>query len=354
MGQGEEFRAAGGNTLSLLVLDFVALALDGVALAVDEGISNWASNSFALLAVQLEECWASDSLAGTVAELEVGRAFVLEARAVLELITITAAGSLALSGLLVEAEVGSARDSDTLSVDFLEVLSANADAGVHDLLEASRAVDLLAGTVDQFESGLAGGIDALAVGELGAGWAGSLDALVSLGNSSLRAANQGALLGGGIKVEASRAADSSAGISDQLESIGASRDLQALSVLLDSVGWACTFANTVLQGGTSRAANGEALLSSEDLTGRAASSNAITVGELEVFIASSSGADTLNQGEVLFTGSNALVVVLDETVWAGLDDTLVVNDFVEGAWALGSDALLASKSEVVRAANSLA
>lgn len=354
MGQGEEFRAAGGNALSLFVLDFVALALDGVAVAVDEGVSGWASNSFALLAVQLEESRASDSLAGTVAELKVGRAFVLEARAVLELITVAAASSLALSGLLVEAEVGSARDSDALSVDFLEVFSANADARVQDLLEASRAVNLLAGTVDQFESGLACGINALAVGELGAGWAGSLDALVSLGNSSLRAADQRALLGGSIKVEASRTADSSAGISDQLESIGASRDLEALSVLLDSVGWACTFANTVLQGGTSRAANGEALLSSEDLTGRAASSNAITVGELEVFIASNSGADTLNHGEVLFTGSNALVVVLDKTIRARLDDTLVVNDFLEGAWALGSDALFASKSEVIRAANSLA
>lgn len=212
----------------------------------------------------------------------------------------------------------------------------------------------MAGTVNQFESGLAGGVNALAIGELGTGWAGSLDALVSLGNSSLRAADQGALLSGSIKVEASRAADSSAGVSDQLESISASRDLEALSILLDSVGWACTFANAVLQGGSSRAAHGEALFSSEDLTGRAASSNAITAGELEVFIASNSGADTLDQGKVLFAGSNALVIVLDEIVWARLDDTLVVNDFLEGAWALSSDALLASKSEVLRAAHSLA
>lgn len=41
-------------------------------------------------------------------ELEVGRAFVLEARAVLEFVSITATGSLAFSSLLVEAEVGSA------------------------------------------------------------------------------------------------------------------------------------------------------------------------------------------------------------------------------------------------------
>lgn len=79
MGQGEELRAAGGNTLSLLGLDLVALALDCVALAVDEGVASWASDSFALLRVELEESWASDSDAGTILVLKVGRAFVLEA-----------------------------------------------------------------------------------------------------------------------------------------------------------------------------------------------------------------------------------------------------------------------------------
>lgn len=212
----------------------------------------------------------------------------------------------------------------------------------------------MAGTVDQFESGLAGSINALAVGELGASWAGGLDALISLGNSSLRAADQSALLGGGIKMETSRAANSSASTSNQLESISTGGDLQALSVLFDGVGWACSFANTVLQGGTSRAADSEAFLSSENLTGRAASSDAFTVGELEVFVASNSGANTLDQGEVLFACSNTFVFVLDKTVWARFDDTFVVDDFVEGAWALGSDALLASKSKVLRAANSLA
>lgn len=155
-------------------------------------------------------------------------------------------------------------------------------------------------------------------------------------------------------METSRAANSSASTSNQLESISTGGDLQALSVLFDGVGWACSFANTVLQGGTSRAADSEAFLSSENLTGRAASSDAFTVGELEVFVASNSGANTLDQGEVLFACSNTFVFVLDKTVWARFDDTFVVDDFVEGAWALGSDALLASKSKVLRAANSLA
>lgn len=212
----------------------------------------------------------------------------------------------------------------------------------------------MAGSVDQFESGLAGGINALAVGQLGSSRAGGLDALVSLGDGTLRAADQGALVGNSIEAESLRAADSGAGISNQLESFGTSRDLEAFTFLLDGSGWAGTFANTVLEGGASWAANGEALLASEDLSSRAASSDAVAVDHLEVFIAGNSGADSLDQGEVLFAGSNAIVFALDETVWARLDDALVVDDLLEFAWALGSDALLSGEGEVFWAASSLA
>jgi hypothetical protein len=209
------------------------------------------------------------------------RALDLEARTVLELVSIGTAGSGALSGLLIKSVSGGAANSNALSVDFLEVSIALGNAHQSSLLVTGRAVNLLASVVDEGESSRA--VDSLALGadELGSLGARNLNARVSLDSGASRAASEDALVSGDIEVRSSRASGSDASLTGLLESFGARRNLEADAVLLDGVLRAVGLANSVDVLEANIALDGVALAVLEHLTSRTAGSDALTVGELE-------------------------------------------------------------------------
>lgn len=96
--------------------------------------------------------------------------------------------------------------------------------------------------------------------------------------------------------------------------------------------------------------NSEALSILEGLTSWASSSNALSVFELVKFWARSSHANSSGHSVVSFASLDALSLSLDESVWAGLDLALSVDEFVDVRVALYSDAFFSFLLVVLRTA----
>lgn len=351
----EVFAALVNNTdVGFLVSLFVPSASLEVAVTLEEQGALRAVEMFADTVLQLVRLRAALSDALSVFIQVSRRAGNLEARSLFLDPTLRTVSSHTFAVLEVVVSVlAEGLDAFSFNSVVVQRTSADASASLFVFIKSRTASFFVAFSISEFVASRARVGDAVSIDSVGILRALILNTVISDNLGVFSAVLEDTFAESLVQMMSRWAGSSDTIVTNSLLSLRTLRELEADSLSFNSSSWAFLDALAILELVlVAVAVSSVAFLVFEDLAGRARGSDALSSGEFVVGRARGSDASFSLKFEVLFASLDTLVVDDLESIRASGDDTFVVDDGVDIAFALSSDAVTLVESEVFRTRDS--